>query len=102
MNRHQRKIILHEAFRNFLPRELYHRPKKGFEIPLHGFLVNELRNDIESNFLSESFIIEQGIFNYQPISALKARLNSANPGDSAARVWNLLVFQYWWKKWMSA
>jgi asparagine synthase (glutamine-hydrolysing) len=102
LNRRQRKIILHEAYRNFLPPQLYHRPKKGFEIPLHSFLVKELRNDIENNFLSESLIAEQGIFNYAAISALKARLYSANPADSAAQIWNLFVFQYWWKKWIAA
>lgn len=101
INRHQRKMILHDAFKKFLPAELYHRPKKGFEIPLHSFLTTELKSVIERELLAEDFIRAQNIFNYPAIAKLKQKLFSPNPDDSAARVWGLVIFQNWWKKWMN-
>jgi asparagine synthase (glutamine-hydrolysing) len=83
-----RKRILQDAFKDFLPEKLYNRPKKGFEVPL----VDDL--------LSKKFIEEQGIFNYTEIEKLKKKLFSSNPGDVHARIWGLIVFQNWWKKYI--
>lgn len=100
LNAHRRKMILHDAFRDFLPPELYHRPKRGFEIPLHGLLTCELRSVIEGSLFSKDFIADQGIFSFPAVKNLIHQLFSGNPGDSAARVWGLLVFQNWWKRQM--
>ncbi|HUM45601.1 MAG TPA: asparagine synthase (glutamine-hydrolyzing) [Chitinophagales bacterium] len=100
VNARYRKMIVQDAFRKFLPAELYHRPKRGFEIPLHGFLTRELKSLIEAQYLSKEFIHAQNIFNYEAVRKLKQKLFSMNPEDSAARVWGLIVFQHWWKKWM--
>jgi len=93
-----RKRILQDAFKEILPQELYNRPKKGFEIPLLKWLRTELKDLIVNDLLSESFIKEQGVFNYTEIQKLLKQLFSKNPEDSHARVWGLLIFQYWWKK----
>ena len=100
VDRHYRKKIVHDAFKNFLPEELYHRKKRGFEIPLHSFLTHELKSLIEE-YLSNDFIQQQKIFSLSAVQLLKQQLFSRNPGDSAARVWGLLVFQHWWKRWMA-
>ena len=94
---HHRKMIVHDAFRKLLPASLYHRPKHGFEIPLHGFLTTELRSLIV-RYLGNDFIQEQKLFSYSAITLLKQQLFSSNPGDSAARVWGLIVFQHWWNR----
>ena len=94
---HHRKMIVHDAFRKLLPASLYHRPKHGFEIPLHGFLTTELRSLME-RYLGKEFIQEQKLFSYPAIALLKQQLFSSNPGDSAARVWGLIVFQHWWNR----
>ncbi|MBL0064359.1 MAG: asparagine synthase (glutamine-hydrolyzing) [Bacteroidetes bacterium] len=95
-----RKKIIRDAFRNDLPPELYTRKKKGFEVPLLKWFRNELKSLIEDDLLSQSFIEEQALFNYTEIENLKTKLFSLNPGDAHAKIWALLVFQYWWKKWM--
>jgi asparagine synthase (glutamine-hydrolysing) len=97
INRNIRKRILQDAYRDFLPKELYNRPKKGFEVPLLKWFRREMKSLIIDDLLSESFIKEQGIFNYDAILQLKTRLFAANPGDVHARIWGLIVFQYWWK-----
>ena len=93
-----RKKILQDAFRDFLPAELYNRPKKGFEVPLLKWLRKEMKSMIKDDLLSERFIKEQGIFEYAEIAKLKRKLFSFNPGDVHARIWGLVVFQWWWRK----
>lgn len=95
---HQRKKILKDAFRSFLPEELYNRGKQGFEVPLLKWFRSDLRTMISDELLADDFIKEQGLFDPGAIKELKAQLFSSNPNDSAARVWALIVFQHWWKR----
>ncbi|HYG40571.1 MAG TPA: asparagine synthase (glutamine-hydrolyzing) [Cytophagales bacterium] len=95
-----KKKIVQDAFRSLLPAELYNRPKHGFEVPLLKWFRKELRSLIENNLLEDKFILEQGIFDPEEIQKLKKQLFSNNPGDIHARIWGLIVFQSWWKKWM--
>lgn len=93
-----KKKILQDTFKNELPEELYNRAKHGFEVPLLSWFRNELRSTIENDLLSDTFILEQGIFNLSAIQRLKKQLFSKNPNDTAATVWALIVFNTWWKK----
>lgn len=96
-----RKRILQDAFRDILPAQLYNRPKKGFEVPLLKWFRREMKSMIGEDLLSKKLIEEQGIFNYTEIEKLKAQLFSSNPGDVHARIWGLIVFQFWWKKYIN-
>lgn len=98
INAGMRKRILQDAFRDILPPELYNRPKKGFEVPLLKWFRKELRSTIVDDLLGDSLIREQGIFDAGSVGDLKKKLFSANPGDIHARIWALIVFQSWWKK----
>jgi asparagine synthase (glutamine-hydrolysing) len=93
-----RKRILQDAFRDFLPKELYNRPKKGFEVPLLKWFRREMKSMITDDLLSKERIESQGIFDYPEIDRLKRQLFSRNPGDVHARIWGLIVFQWWMKK----
>jgi len=92
------KKILREAFKDMLPTQLYNLPKKGFEVPLLRWFKTELKSLITDHLLQDDFIVDQGIFNLHEIRKLKQQLFSQNPGDIHARIWSLVVFQYWWKK----
>lgn len=94
------KKILRETFVKELPQELFNRGKHGFEVPLLKWFRSGLRSLIEDDLLSEKLIDRQGLFCYQEIESLKKRLFSASPGEIEARIWGLIVFQYWWKKYM--
>jgi len=98
INGRRRKKILIDTFGHLLPQELLNRPKKGFEVPMLKWLRTDLKPMIENDLLGNKFIEQQGIFNGEAIVNLKAKLFSNNPGDSAATVWAIIVFQYWWKK----
>jgi asparagine synthase (glutamine-hydrolysing) len=96
LDRREQKIILRKKFEHLLPKEVFIRKKKGFELPLWKWLNEELHNEIENKWLSKTFVSEQGLFNYPEVQRLKDSLFSKDPGDSAARVWALIVFQNWY------
>jgi asparagine synthase (glutamine-hydrolysing) len=97
-----RKRILQETYRSMLPDEIFNRKKHGFEVPLLKWFQTDLKSMITDDLLSDSFVEAQQIFNGAEIKRLKNQLFSSNPGDSAAKVWALIVFQYWWKKYMGS
>ena len=101
INASARKKILKDTFKDLLPQELYNRPKKGFEVPLLKWFQTDLKSKITEEWLSDSFIEEQGIFNVTAIKELKQKLFSLNPGDAHATVWAIIVFQHWWEKHMA-
>lgn len=94
------KKIVQDAFRDILPAELYNRPKKGFGVPLMKIYKTYLRSYLEKVVLADDFIREQGIFNPTYIAELKRKLFSERLGDLQARIWSIIVFQHWWKKYM--
>lgn len=95
-----RKKIVRDTYRSILPPELYTRGKQGFEVPLLRWFKGELNTYIKNELLSEKFILQQDLFNYPAIKILLNKLESNNPGDAVARLWGLMVFQYWYKKYM--
>jgi asparagine synthase (glutamine-hydrolysing) len=97
-NGKQSKIILREAFKSQLPSSVIHRSKKGFEIPVLKWLRKDLKKLVHDDLLSETLLDKQGIFDSGAVKSLLRKLHSMNPGDSHARVWALLCFQWWWKK----
>ncbi len=102
INAQMKKRIVQDAFRAILPAELYQRPKHGFEVPLLKWFRSELRSRIENEWLNDSFIQDQQLFDPVYIRSLKNQLWSNSPGDAAAQVWALIVFQHWYKKYFTA
>jgi asparagine synthase (glutamine-hydrolysing) len=98
----QRKKILKDAFKDMLPEELFHRKKQGFEVPLLKWFRTDLKSLITDELLEDSFIEEQAIFKPSAIKSLKKQLFSSNPNDAIAKIWALIIFQYWYKKHMTA
>jgi asparagine synthase (glutamine-hydrolysing) len=100
INRASRKRILKDAFADLLPADILNRKKQGFEVPLLNWFRTDLKTLIFEELLSDSFVRDQRIFDVAEINKLKEKMMSANPGDAVARIWALVVFQYWWKKYV--
>lgn len=96
----QRKMILRDAFRNYLPEELYDRPKHGFEVPLLGWFRKELGSTLDEVVFNRDKIESQQLFNWNEIARIKRRLHSFDPGDAAILTWSLYVFQHWYDRYV--
>jgi asparagine synthase (glutamine-hydrolysing) len=94
----RRKKIVKDAFQDLLPPEIYQRGKQGFEIPMLKWFREELHSYIFNDLLNDSFVKEQGIFNYNSIQNLKKQLYSNVSGNITDQLWVLVVFQHWYKK----
>jgi len=96
----KRKRVLQDAFEHILPKELHHRSKKGFEVPMLDWLRNELLEELEKTVFDRDFIVSQGIFKWEAVSQLHKRLHASRPGDVHSTLWSIYVFQKWYKNYM--
>ncbi|MCC6384467.1 MAG: asparagine synthase (glutamine-hydrolyzing) [Bacteroidia bacterium] len=95
-NRSQKKI-LKDTFRHLVPNSVKTRKKHGFEVPLLKWFRTGLKPLIDE-LLDRNFISGQNIFDPEETEKLRQQINTAYPGEAVARIWALIVFQYWWKR----
>lgn len=87
------KYLLKEVLYDYVPRNLFDRPKWGFSIPLVKWMNGELKSSIE-NTLSKANIESAGLVNY---SEVKRLLDAYQGGKSYLynRVWALYILHRW-------
>ncbi|MEM1136723.1 MAG: asparagine synthase (glutamine-hydrolyzing) [Bacteroidota bacterium] len=95
-----KKRILQDTVRPLLPAALYRRPKKGFDVPLARGYKNELKNWINTTCLDQGFVSAQKIFRSEYTEEMKTTIANTMNFDQN-KVWGILAFQHWWKKWGS-
>jgi asparagine synthase (glutamine-hydrolysing) len=89
------KWLLKELMRGKLPDTIIIRPKKGFGIPLSGWLRGPLRPLCEE-LLSPEAIRAGGLFNVACIEQLK-RQHFTRKANHRKLLWTLMVLQMWVK-----
>lgn len=92
------KRLLRDAYRDILPKEIYHRSKHGFEVPISAWLYNNKFTDLSKELLSPHFIQKQKIFDIRYLNKLTEPKTMRNKGEL---IWTILVFQYWWNKYFT-
>jgi len=93
------KGLLREVARAWVPDELFSAPKRGFVLPLRSWTRNDLR-PILQELLGEVYLRQQGLFNPKAIGAVLREHFEARR-DSTDLVWTLLMFQLWWRSFLS-
>ena len=93
------KDILKRAVEPWLPREIVHRQKRGFSVPIASWMRQELRPLVERMLDSER-LKRQGWFNPAFVRRL-ADEHFAGRADHRKPLWMLLCFQLWHDRWMS-
>ncbi len=93
-----KKWILKEAFKDRLPREILHKPKHGFAVPIGMWLKDDLKGMVLDAFRKDK-IEREGIFDSRVISEMVARFLS-NKGYTEREIWPLFMFELWYNKWM--
>jgi len=77
--------------------ELLERPKKGFGIPLAGWLKGEL-SYLVRDYLNEDKLKREGIFNPGVVSSCVK--DFMNGSINVNKIWFLLMFEMWKEKWL--
>jgi asparagine synthase (glutamine-hydrolysing) len=96
MNGWDKKHILKESFKQYFPKDFLNKSKKGFGVPVGDWMRADLKNELLS-YIDKSFIEQQEIFNYQPISSL-VKEHLEGKIDNTFRVWTYYCFQKWFTK----
>ena len=93
-----KKYIIKEILHQYIPEKIMNRPKMGFAIPIENWLTNELKQ-LVNDYLNESEIEKQNIFNVDYVKKIKIDFFNGKK-EFATKIWYLLMFQMWYKKWM--
>ena len=90
------KRLLRDINKKYLPGDLTSLKKKGFAIPKKKWLEKYLRTYVH-DYLDTGFIKSTGLFDEGYVSDL---LKAYKAGSGHNRVWNLLLFNMWFERWM--
>ena len=92
-----KKYILKEITHKYLPKQMMDRPKKGFGVPIQDWFKEDLKYYLEE-YINEKELKVHNLFNIEYVLQLK--LSYFNHNDNINKLWYILVFQMWYKRWM--
>lgn len=92
------KYLLKKLMRGRLPDRTLERKKKGFGVPLAAWLKGPLKELCE-DLLSQRQLNRHGLFDPAVVAKLKTD-HYAGRTDNRKQLWNLMVFQMWYNRWM--
>ena len=92
----EKKHILKELLSDYIPKDVFDVPKKGFSIPLKKWLRNELKKDVLKQ-LNDSFLSQIPNFN---TLKFKNQLDEHMNGnyDHSTNIWKIYVLSMWYKE----
>lgn len=91
------KRLLHSLLGRYLPREVYARPKMGFEVPIGLWLRGELRAWADDLLQPDS--VRRGGVLSAPRVAHAWRQHRNGSADSPHLMWAILMFEAWRRQW---
>ena len=90
-----RKKILLDSCSDLIPKELIHRPKMGFGVPIARWLRNEWK-DIATDTLLNGNSIKNGFFDRQSVSNILLQ-HQTMQADYSYIIWALMIFELWYE-----
>jgi asparagine synthase (glutamine-hydrolysing) len=93
-----KKHILREITHKYVPKEMMERPKMGFAIPIEKWLLQDLKHLVDAQ-ISEQRIKTDGVFHWAEVQKLKQQFYNGRT-ENHVKLWNILMFQMWFEKWM--
>lgn len=88
-----KKYLLQELLFDYLPKELFDRPKWGFGLPIRLWLSNELKPLLEEH-INETQLNQLGFFNTKEVLVLKKRF-LAGEDYLYNKLWTIIIFVQW-------
>lgn len=97
INGSQTKYLLRTLSEKYLPSELIHQPKRGFEIPLKKWIDNELKDMIHS-YLFDANAYSSAFVKNGFVAKLWDRKLKVGDEKRAKMLWTLFALDVWYKK----
>lgn len=88
-----KKAILKDILAEYIPREVFEKPKKGFSVPMKTWLQNELREDV-FKLLNDDFLNKVPNLNVKLFNK-RFNLHYQNKYDYSFEIWKLYVLAKW-------
>tara|TARA_X000001036_G_scaffold350287_1_gene330947 strand:- start:1283 stop:3214 length:1932 start_codon:yes stop_codon:yes gene_type:complete len=92
------KYILKKTLERHVPKELFDRPKQGFNIPLNHWLKNDLK-DWAEDLLNQDSLKSHDLYNEIRVQEEWSNFKSGKT-ENTSLIWSILMFQAWYKHWM--
>jgi asparagine synthase (glutamine-hydrolysing) len=93
------KRVLRQFARQRLPTEIIHRPKVGFSTPVYDWLNKGLKSWATDLLLSNDTQLYRWIQKDAVHQQLKLGTKNGSTWFNQQRLWNLLIFELWLRKW---
>lgn len=94
------KYLVKKMLANYLPSNLFERPKMGFGIPIDQWLRGPLESLLR-DFLSPKRLRDEGLFAPDFVSKTIEEHMSGR-SNHQYRLWSLLMWQMWRERWLGA
>jgi asparagine synthase (glutamine-hydrolysing) len=94
----EKKHLLKEAFKDYLPDDILYRKKMGFSVPLASWFRNEIKT-IAQKYLIDSPKGLTQIFNMDVVNSYWQQ-HQAGKADHGAILWSMLMFEMWWQRYV--
>lgn len=98
LNRAGSKAILRKTFADLIPVENLSAPKKGFNVPLGGWMRTKLDRYFDE-LLPRDYVRREGIFDYDYIQQLREE-HRRGRRDNAYELFAVLIFDAWYRKYI--
>ena len=89
------KTVLKEAFSGLLPKEIRHRAKMGFGVPLDRWFRGPLKDELRSVLL-DPVARSRGLFRPEAVERLVVE-HIERKRDHAYKLWGLLMLELWFR-----
>lgn len=90
----EQKYLLKQVLYDYVPKEIFDRPKRGFSVPLQKWLETDLKYLVDNN-LSKENVESSGLVNYLEVEKLLERFKNGE-GYLFTRIWALVVLHEWY------
>lgn len=98
LNRAGSKTILRTTFADLIPPENLRAPKKGFNVPLGGWMRTKLDRFFDE-LLPREYVQREGIFEFDYIQQLRQEHRQGRR-DNAYELFAILIFDAWYRKYL--
>lgn len=91
-----KKKITKDILKDYIPEEIFNQPKRGFAVPIGGWIRNELREEFVSN-LSDDFLYQVPNLNVRKFKKMfEQHLNGKY--DNSSYIWRVYILSKWYQE----